>query len=196
MYEYLQGELIAIYPEVAIVDVGGIGFRINISKTCSSRATASGKEVRFWVEFVVREDSHTLFGFMTVEDRDFFRLLQHVTGIGPKMALNILGHTPAPELADGIFQKNAKMLVSLPGVGKKLAERIIIELHERVGTLVQSGTVELSANTKLLREGIRALETLGFSSSEARSTILATQKQFPKLDSVEKLIQHTLARRK
>jgi len=195
MYEYVCGSLIAIFPDAAIVDVSGIGFRIQISKSCPSRALPIGKTVKFWIEFVVREDSHTLYGFSSRADRDFFCLLQHVGGIGPKLALNVLGQSSSGEIADGILQKNTKALSSLPGVGKKLAERIIIELHERVGALVQSGSIELSTNADLLRQAIQALQTLGLSSTDARSAVLVAQQDKPELESVEQLVQHALTQR-
>ncbi len=196
MYEYVCGSLVAIFPNAAVVDVSGIGLRIQINKSCPSRALKTGERVKFWIEFVVREDSHTLYGFSNKEDRDFFRLLQQVGGIGPKLALNVLGQSSSGEIADGILQKNIKALSSLPGVGKKLAERIIIELYERVGALVQSGSIQLSTNTELLRQAIQALQTLGLSASDARSAVLTAQQTKPELGSVEKLVQYTLTQRK
>jgi len=196
MYEYVCGSLSAIFPDAAVIDVDGVGFRIQIGKSCQCRALKTGEKIKLWVELVVREDSLTLYGFSTPEERDFFRLLQQVSGIGPKLAQNILGQSSSGEIADAILQKNTKSLSSLPGVGKKLAERIIIELRERIGTLVQSGSIELSTNTELLRQAIQALQTLGLSLSEARSAVLRAQQKRPELDSVEKLVQYTLTQRK
>jgi len=188
MYEYLQGTLIQITAEIAVIDIQGIGYKILIPR--SDASLEEGKAVRLWIEFVVREDAHALYGFTKREYRDFFRLLQHVNGIGPKLALNILSHTPAPDIAHAIFHKDQKRLISLPGVGKKMAEKIIIELHERVESALPANTPKHS----LLLDGIRALQTLGFSASEARAAILKTQEKFPEIDSVETLVQQTLSR--
>lgn len=136
MYEYLEGTLHAILPDSAILDIGGIGYHIHISKTCPSRYLPPGQKLKLYVDLVIREDAHTLYGFASPHDRDFFRLLQQVNGIGPKVALNILGHAPAAELATTLFRKDTKSLSSIPGIGKKLAERLVVELYERIGDYV------------------------------------------------------------
>jgi len=195
MYDYISGTLTAITPESAIIDVQGVGFRILISKLCPSRSLSIGEKTRLWVELIVREDSQTLYGFVSAQERDFFRFLQQVSGIGPKMALNIIGHARIHEIVDAIIQKDAKALSSLPGVGKKLAERIIIELHEKTSALAKTEAVETSEKTKLIQAAVQALETLGFSTQEARSAVLSAHNKCPDQD-IGQLVQYALAHRR
>jgi Holliday junction DNA helicase RuvA len=188
MYEYFEGPLQAVFTDSVIIDVGGIGYHIHVSKTCPSRCTPLGQKLKLYVDLIVREDSLSLFGFATPGDRDFFRLLQQVNGIGPKVALNILSHAPAPELAAILFRKDTKSLSAIPGIGKKLAERLVVELYERIGDFVTS-----SSTMSITQDAIRALQTLGFTSTEARSAISTVQKEHPTLSSIEQLVQHALS---
>ena len=196
MYEYLEGALQTTVPEAAILDVGGIGFRILVTKTDPCRLTRPGQRVKLFIELVVREDSLTLYGFSATSDRDFFRLLQQVSGIGPKLALNILGHAPYTELAEGIFRKDLRSLTSIPGIGKKLAERLVLELSERVGDLISAGLMSVAPKTMLAREAFRALETLGFSNAEARNAVTLAQNENLTIKTVEELVQYALKSRK
>ena len=188
MYEYLEGTLHAVFHDAIILDIGGIGYHIHVSKTCTSRCLPQGQRTKLFVDLVIREDAHTLYGFATPHDRDFFRLLQQVNGIGPKVALNILSHAPAEELASTLFRKDTKSLSSVPGIGKKLAERLVVELHERIGDFMTSDSAPSSTH-----DAIRALQTLGFSSTEARNAISTAQKECPHLVSVEQIVQYALS---
>ena len=188
MYEYLEGTLHAISSDCVILDIGGIGYTIHISKTCPSRCRPPGQKLKLYVDLVIREDAHTLYGFATPHDRDFFRLLQQVNGIGPKVALNILSHAPAEELASILFRKDTKSLSSVQGIGKKLAERLVVELHERIGDFVTSGSAP-----SITQDAIRALQTLGFSPTEARNAISLAQKESPHLSSVGQIVQYALS---
>ncbi len=188
MYEYLEGTLHAILLDSAILDIGGIGYHIHIAKTSPARCNPLGQKLKLYVDLVIREDSHTLYGFASPHDRDFFRLLQQVSGIGPKVALNILSHSPAEELASTIFRKDTKSLSSIQGIGKKLAERLVLELHERIDEFVSSSTF-----TSISHDAIRALQTLGFSATEARNAISTAQRESPSLSSVEQIVQYALS---
>lgn len=188
MYEYLEGTIQAIHPDATILDIGGVGYRILTPKTCSSRYLPAGHHLKLFVDLVVREDSHTLYGFASPHARDFFRLLQQVSGVGPKVALNIIGHAPVPELATTLFHKDTKTLTSVPGIGKKLAERLILELHEKIDVFIVAGTSSSSAP-----QAIQALQRLGFSTTEAREAIANAHKSLPEAPSVEQLIQHALS---
>lgn len=188
MYEYLEGTLHAILQDSAILDIGGVGYHIHISKTCPSRSIPLGQKVKLYVDLVIREDAHILFGFASSHDRDFFRLLQQVNGIGPKVALNILSHAPSEEVATTLFRKDTQALSSIPGIGKKLAERLVVELHERITDFVTS-----TGTSSITRDAIRALQTLGFSSSEARNAVSSAQKDGSPMSSVEQLVQYALS---
>ena len=193
MYEYLEGALQAVLSDALVLDIGGIGFLVHTSKTCAARCAPMGQKLKLYVDLVIREDAHTLYGFSSTQERDFFRLLQQVSGIGPKVALNILSHAPVSELAATLFHKDAKTLSSVPGIGKKLAERLIVELHEKIGDLV---TVSSRSSLPAANDAIQALQTLGFSAAEARSAIASAQKELPNAKSVEQLIQYALSTRR
>jgi Holliday junction DNA helicase RuvA len=196
MYEYLEGTMAGISPDTVTVDVGGIGFKVAVAKSCVSRLTPIGQKIKVWVEFVVREDAHLLYGFMTVQDRDFFRLLQHVNGVGPKTALAIISSATAAELSESIIRKDSSSLTKIPGIGKKMAERFIIELHEKVEELIRQGMLQTSPQTALLRETMQALETLGFSAVEAKNATVSAHQKFPQVQSVASLVQRALMEKK
>lgn len=188
MYEYLEGTLHSLLPEALVLDIGGIGFLIHTPKTCSARCAPIGQKLKVFVDLVIREDAHSLYGFSSTQERDFFRLLQQVSGIGPKVALNILSHAPVQEIASTLLNKDAKALSSVPGIGKKLAERLILELYEKIEGL---GTIGGSSALPAMHDAVQALQTLGFSAAEARLAVASAQKTLPKA-STEQLIQHAL----
>ncbi len=196
MYEYIEGVLRQISEDGVVIDNNGIGYHIIVSKTCSQSLPEPGTKILLFLDLVIREDAHTLYGFVTRQEKEFFCLLQQVNGIGPKVALNILGKATLEELADAIFRRDVQLLTSLPGVGKKLAERISIELQERVSELQITGIIASSPKAVISKDSIRALQTLGFSAKEARDTIISVTKQAPHLKTVEELIQHALATKK
>lgn len=195
MYEYLEGTLRLITEEAAIVDIGGIGFKVLLSKTSLSLLPEAGNKILLWISQVIKEDAHILYGFLTKQEREFFCLLQQVSGIGPKVALNILGKTCLEEIASAIFQKDIAFLSSMPGVGKKLAERLSLELQEKVSTLMTMRESSLQKNS-ISKDSIQALQTLGFSVREAREAVIAATKEAPNLATVEELIQYALTTRK
>lgn len=195
MYEYLEGTLRLITEDAAIIDIGGIGFKVLVPKTSLSLFPEAGNKILLWVSQVIREDAHILFGFLTKGEREFFCLLQQVSGIGPKVALNILGKACTEELAEAIFRKDISFLSSMPGVGKKLAERLSLELQEKVSDLIIEKPCLYQKNS-ISKDSIQALQTLGFSKSEAREAVIAATKKEPNLETVEELIQYALTTRK
>lgn len=196
MYEYLEGTMAGCSSDSVVVDVGGVGFRVSVAKSCTSRLVPVGEKIKMWIEFVVREDAHQLYGFMTTQDRDFFRLLQHVNGVGPKTALSIVSNASPAELSESILRKDSASLTSIPGIGKKMAERFLIELHEKVEEMVRRGSVPSSPQTTLVREAMRALETLGFSPSEAKEAAALAHQKFPQAQTVGSLVQRALSGKK
>jgi len=156
-----------------VVEVGGVGYRVYASPSVLVSA-APGSRVKLFTHHVVREDAQQLFGFRTVEELGFFGLLLTVTGVGPKVAMAIVGSRATPELQLAIMQQDQAVLVAIPGIGKKLAERVIFELKEKVaaaglaagaaaGGATFAGTVAGSED-----EVVGALQALGYSLSEAR----------------------------
>jgi Holliday junction DNA helicase RuvA len=163
----LDGTVAAIAADSLVVEVGGVGYRVYAAPSVLALAAAGGR-LKLFTHHVVREDLQALYGFRTVEELGFFGLLLSVTGVGPKVAMAIVGSRPTAELQLAIMQQDQAVLVSIPGIGKRLAERVIFELKEKVAA---AGVAALGvAVTGQPAEGdvVGALQALGYSLPEAR----------------------------
>jgi holliday junction DNA helicase RuvA len=196
MYEYFEGKLEGQDGESVIIDVQGIGYKIHVSKASSSLTHPLHEKIKLWTAFILREDSQTLYGFTTEGERELFYLLQNVSGVGPKTAMNILGSTSPHELAQAIYYKDTKKLSMMQGIGKKLAERLAVELHEKAEELLQHAHIPLSEEATKAKDAIKALLTLGFSPSEAKESVSQTMLKNPNPKNVEDLVRQALSRRK
>ena len=132
MISYIRGELAAVEEQKAIVDVGGIGFGIFMSNQALALLPQPGNEVKIYTYFSVREDAMQLFGFLTRDDLEIFRLVIGVSGIGPKGGLNILSAMSPDELRFAVMSGDAKAISTAPGIGKKTAEKLIVELKDKI----------------------------------------------------------------
>ena len=167
MIASLDGTVAAVALDALIVEVGGVGYRVFASPSVLGSAAAGGR-IKLFTHHVVREDLQALYGFRTVEELGFFGLLLTVTGVGPKVAMAIVGSRPTAELQLAIMQQDQAILVSIPGIGKRLAERVIFELKEKVAA---AGVAAISvAGGGQVAEGdvVGALQALGYSLPEAR----------------------------
>ena len=171
MIASVEGKVAAIAFDSLVVEVGGIGYRVFASPAIIAAATMGGP-IKLHTYHLVREDQQALFGFRTVEDLGFFNLLLTVTGVGPKVALAIVGSRPTPDLQLAIMAQDQAVLVSIPGIGKKLADRIIFELKEKVAAAgiaaASVGGVQRSGIGASESEVVGALQALGYSLAEAR----------------------------
>ena len=166
MIASLDGAVAAVALDSLIVEVGGVGYRVYASPSVLGSAAAGGK-IKLFTHHVVREDLQALYGFRTVEELGFFGLLLTVTGVGPKVAIAIVGSRPTAELQLAIMQQDQAILVSIPGIGKRLAERVIFELKEKIAA---AGVAAISVAGVAVAEGdvVGALQALGYSLPEAR----------------------------
>lgn len=167
MIASLDGTVAAVAVDSLIVEVGGVGYRVYASPSVLA-AAAPGGRLKLFTHHVVREDLQALYGFRSAEELGFFGLLLTVTGVGPKVAMAIVGSRPTAELQLAIMQQDQAVLVSIPGVGKRLAERVIFELKEKVAA---AGVAALGvAGQPGGGEGdvVGALQALGYSLPEAR----------------------------
>ena len=167
MIASLDGVVAAVAFDSLIVEVGGVGYRVYASPSVLA-ATAPGSRLKLFTHHVVREDLQALYGFRTAEELGFFGLLLTVTGVGPKVAMAIVGSRPTAELHLAIMQQDLAVLVSIPGIGKRLAERVIFELKEKVAA---AGVAAIGvAGSPAGGEGdvVGALQALGYSLPEAR----------------------------
>ncbi|MEO5705077.1 MAG: Holliday junction branch migration protein RuvA [Candidatus Limnocylindrales bacterium] len=167
MIASLDGVVAAVAFDALIVEVGGVGYRVYASPSVLA-ATAPGNRLKLFTHHVVREDLQALYGFRIVEELGFFGLLLTVTGVGPKVAMAIVGSRPTAELQLAIMQQDQAVLVSIPGIGKRLAERVIFELKEKVAAAGIAAGVSVLGGPVAEGDVVGALQALGYSLPEAR----------------------------
>jgi Holliday junction DNA helicase RuvA len=164
----VEGRVGAVAFDSVVLEVGGIGYQVFASPAILSTAQP-GSTLKLHTYHLVREDQQALYGFRSPEDLGFFTLLLTVTGVGPKVALAIVGSRPTPDLQLAIMAQDQAVLVSIPGIGKKLAERIIFELKEKVAAAGVAASAGAVAGTGAAEsEVVAALQALGYSLGEAR----------------------------
>jgi Holliday junction DNA helicase RuvA len=165
----VEGVVGSIALDSVVVEVGGIGYRVFASPTIVSGAAVGGR-IRLHTFHHVREDQQALYGFRTIEELGFFNLLLTVTGVGPKVALAIVGSRPTADLQLAILQQDQAVLTSIPGIGKRLAERVIFELKEKVAAAGTAAAAAVGASGPAgENEIVGALQALGYSAAEARA---------------------------
>ncbi len=167
MIASVEGRVGAIAPDSVVIEVGGIGYRVFVAPAAIASAQPGGT-LKLHTYHLVREDQQALFGFRTAEELGFFNLLLTVTGVGPKVALAIVGSRPTADLQLAILQQDQAVLVSIPGIGKKLAERIIFELKEKVSAAGIAAGTAAAVTSASEGEVVAALQALGYSLGEAR----------------------------
>jgi len=163
----VEGVVGAIAGDSLVVEVGGIGYRVFAAPSVLASAVP-GSRLKLHTHHLVREDQQALFGFRTAEELGFFNLLLTVTGVGPKVAMAIVGSRPAADLQLAILQQDQAVLTAIPGIGKKLAERIIFELKEKVSAAGIAAGTSAAVATASENEVVAALQALGYSLGEAR----------------------------
>lgn len=176
MFYYLEGTVALIEKELAVIDCGGVGYACHTSQnTCAS--IQSGKKTRLYTYLSIRENACDLYGFAEQEELNLFRLLLGVSGVGPKAALAILSIAPPSQLALCIITEDAKFLTQAPGIGKKIAQRICLELKDKLakeqqtmqtgGGLVMQTVTQTGGAVNAASEAVSALMVLGYSQAEA-----------------------------
>jgi len=165
MIASLDGTVGAVGADSLVLEVGGVGYRVFAAPRILASA-ASGSRLRLHTYHLVREDQQALYGFATAEELGFFNLLLTVTGVGPKVALSIVGSRPTADLQLAILAEDHTVLTAIPGVGRKLAERVIFELREKVAA---AGLAAGAAGGAGESEVVAALLALGYSQGEARA---------------------------
>lgn len=202
MIAALSGILFAKHPGHAVIDVGGVGYEVLISGRTYDRLPETGSEVFLHIHTSVREDAITLYGFTTAEEKELFLLLNTVSGVGPKLALGILSGISAPELGEALTRKNMTRLTALPGVGRKTAERMCVDLKDKVAKyfVPRTGTDQVPAEEFMdgedaVRDALSALTNLGYPQAIAWQALRRVQKLYPETISgmrIEELIREAL----
>src|SRR6266699_6402362 len=178
MIHFLHGKLVEALPTQVIVEVHGIGYEVLIPLSSYDKLPQPGQELKLLTHLVVREDAHMLYGFMSIPERDLFRLLINtVSGIGPKIALNVLSGISVTAFRGAVANADIKALSQISGVGKKTAERIVVELKDKVGAAgaweASSAQRALSPEDQKVNDAVLALLALGFKQIEAHDAIRA-----------------------
>lgn len=191
----LRGTLLEKAPPHLLIDVHGLAYELDAPMFSFYRLPAVGEEVVLYTHLVVREDAHLLYGFSQETERALFRSLIKVSGVGPKLALSILSGIEPDAFVDCVMQDDTDSLVRIPGVGKKTAERLIVEMRDRLadwktetGAIVQQNT-SLESHKKPVQEATSALMALGYKPAEARRAVSEAAKEH---QSSESIIRHAL----
>ncbi|MBP7413317.1 MAG: Holliday junction branch migration protein RuvA [Giesbergeria sp.] len=167
----LQGTLAAKNPPQVLIDCHGVGYEVDVPMSTFYHLPGLGEPVTLLTHFVVREDAQLLYGFATAPERDAFRQLIKVTGVGPRMALGVLSGLGVQELAQAITAQETGRLVKVPGIGKKTAERLLLELKGKLGA--DLGSAHAHASTAQQADILQALLALGYSDKDAAAALKA-----------------------
>ena len=197
MITFLHGKLVESLPTQVVVNVNGVGYEVLIPLSSFDKLPPPGGDVKILTQLIVREDAHILYGFMSATERDLFRLLiNHVGGIGPKTALNILSGMNAVAFRGAVASSDVKSLSQISGVGKKTAERIVVELRDKIGAAgaleAASAKHSLSSDDQKTNDATLALMALGFKQPDAHDAVRAAQAMLGASASVEQLVRACL----
>ncbi|MCY1718919.1 Holliday junction branch migration protein RuvA [Prolixibacteraceae bacterium Z1-6] len=192
MYEYIRGNIADISPANIIIDAGGIGYFVNISLNSYSQLSGK-KDAKLFLHQIVREDAHTLYGFSNATERELFRNLISVNGVGASTAIMMLSSLTPDELRTAVTTENVNVLKAVKGIGAKTAQRIIIDLKDKLGKLPESGQILHSPDNTIRNESLSALVMLGFVRRDADKTVTKILEEQPDI-TVESVIKQALKR--
>jgi Holliday junction DNA helicase RuvA len=189
MIASLRGKVETLGGDWVVVEVGGVGYQVYMPLSTLNKLGSIGSDIKLYTHFHLREDSATLFGFATIEELNLFQTLTGVSGLGPKLAMAMLSAMSVEQLTIGIAAGSTELLISIPGIGKKMAQRLILELKEKVsgGTFISAEAVLTEGNGEVLS----ALTSLGYSPAEAARAVANLPKDSNEL-SLEERIKLTL----
>jgi holliday junction DNA helicase RuvA len=197
MIAFLHGKLVEALPTQLTVEVNGVGYEVLIPLSSFDKLPAPGREVKLLTHLVVREDAHILYGFMSGAERDLFRLLINtVSGIGPKIALNVLSGISVTAFRGAVANGDVKSLSQISGVGRKTAERIVVELKDKIGAVgaweALSAQRALSPEDQKVNDAVLALMALGFKQVEAHDSVRKVLGSLGAQATVEDLVRACL----
>ena len=192
MYEFIRGIIIERNPAHIVIEAGGVGYFINISLNTYSKFN-NKKEGLIYLHQVIRDDAHVLYGFADKSERDLFRSLISVNGVGSSTAIMMLSSLSPDEIAVAVTTENVAVLKAVKGIGIKTAQRIIIDLKDKLGKLYETDQIFLSPNNTILNESLSALVMLGFVKRDAEKVVSKILQEQPKT-TVEGVIKQALKR--
>ena len=190
MITQIRGRLVEKNPTYVVVDCAGVGYLLHVSlQTFSSLPT--DENIRLFTHLSIREDAHTLYGFITKTEREVFKLLISVSGVGPNIARTMLSSMSTEEVQNAIASENVALIQSVKGIGAKTAQRVIVDLKDKILKTFDIDEVSLSSNNTNKEEALSALEVLGFNRRQSEKVITAILKDTPN-ETVELLIKKAL----
>ena len=192
MFEFIRGTIVEIYPAYIIIEAGGIGYFINISLNTYSKLNGK-KETKVLLHQIVREDAHILYGFSNKGERDLFRNLISVNGVGANTAIMMLSSLNPDELISAVTTENVAVLKGVKGIGAKTAQRIIIDLKDKLIKIPETGQILLSPNNTIRNEALSALVMLGFVKRDAEKIVTKILQEQSE-STVESVIKQALKR--
>ena len=197
MIAYVRGIVAEKEPTRVVIEAGGLGYELLIPVSTYEKLPRTGSEAKLLAYHCVREDDEILFGFATADEREMFGKLTSVSGVGPKIALAILSGSSVGELSMAIVGGDAKRIAAIKGVGKKTAEKICVELRDKVNALAfaaDRGDRNVAAPTAA--DAVAALRALGFNEEVSSKMVAEVLAKHPEADTVEKIIKLSLSERK
>lgn len=197
MIAYLKGSLVKKGADYIIMDVNDVGYEIEISSQTFEQLPKEGEDMKLLIHHHITDNDQRLFGFFTSDEKELFELLTTVKGIGPKLGLTILSGLPAVQIIEALLQSDKTALSQITGIGKKTAERMILELKDKIADISTSASVSsaVSASGNLKDEAISALQSLGFKKRDAEEAVVAAAREND-VDDVQALVKKALAQLK
>jgi Holliday junction DNA helicase RuvA len=190
MFEFIKGTISGLTPTGVVIETGGIGYFLHISINTYSRINGN-EQSKLFIHEVIREDAHLLYGFSDKDERDFFRLLIAVNGIGSAIAIMMLSSYLPDDLRDAILTENVNLLKGIKGIGAKTAQRVIIELKDKLGKRPATDLIFKTGDSVVRNEALSALEMLGFNKKAVESSLDQIIAKQPGL-TVEQLLKIAL----
>jgi holliday junction DNA helicase RuvA len=188
----IEGQLVEITDNVILLAVGGVGYEVEVSHNVLTALPGRDKAVTLYTHFVVREDAQQLYGFASRSERDLFRVLIRISGVGPKLALSLISSVPLAELVASVRAGEVGVLTRVPGVGRKTAERLLLELRGKLPETFMPGPADVpGADDLAVQEAERALVTLGYRAQEAARLVASIRSE---ADTAEQLVRAALRR--
>ncbi|WP_297091588.1 Holliday junction branch migration protein RuvA [uncultured Draconibacterium sp.] len=192
MYEFIKGNIVEISAANVVIEAGGVGYFVNIS--LNSYSVLNGKkDAKLFLHQIVREDAHTLYGFANTSERELFRNLISVNGVGASTAIMMLSSLSPDELRAAVTTENVAVLKAVKGIGAKTAQRIIIDLKDKLGKIPESGQILSVADNTIRNESLSALVMLGFVKKDAEKIVSKILQEQPEA-TVESVIKQALKR--
>lgn len=192
MYEYIRGNIADISPANIVMEAGGLGYFINISLNSYSQLSGK-KDTKLFLHQIVREDAHILYGFADLSERELFRNLISVNGVGASTAIMMLSSLTPDEIRSAVTTENVAVLKAVKGIGAKTAQRIIIDLKDKLGKIAESGQIFLATDNTIRNESLSALVMLGFVKKDAEKVVSKILQEQPDA-TVESVIKQALKR--